>query len=308
MDDHESASTGMPPGEELPTSDPAPASGPAPAAAAAVGARWATLGTDERLVLAGGVTVLVAYVLGLVLEQWGLGLASLLSIAGAIIAIVILLAGPATLFRVSRKALLRTNAALVGAFAATDLGDLVSGLGSWTTLDIVFTALIVVGAAVLVYGAWRLTGGNIVGDLVGVLGARAGGTPDRLVAIGAAAVIASWVLLSAFGYTLRTEIALAILVAVLALTVLWFGAGGAGEADLFIAPPLLQASYGIAAGALALIWFLGLLGEFSEVSAIDWIGLIPFLAGAAAMAAGGILGLQAQATRSGGGGSGGGGA
>ncbi|MDA1062037.1 MAG: hypothetical protein O2895_03900, partial [Chloroflexi bacterium] len=76
--------------------------------------RWATLGADQRLVVAGAATVLIAYFLGLLLAQWSLGLSSVLSIVGAAAVLVMVLAGPARLLGMSKAAILRISAGVVG--------------------------------------------------------------------------------------------------------------------------------------------------------------------------------------------------
>lgn len=313
-DDHDhGAMSGSSAGADRPAGEPAAAPGDpsgappamAPAAAAAsaqadaMRKRWDVMGPNQRITVAGGVAILVAYLAGILLESWTIGLSSIILLAATVVTIVVVLVGTSSAMGMSRTAILRLDAGVVGAYSIYDLGDLISGLNSWSTLDLILTGLAVVGAALLVFGVWRMSGANLVNDAISALTVRGRELPARLVSIGSSVLIGVWLFLAIFNYTFRNEIAVAVLAAVLALTVLWLAGSGAAEMKLPVAANLALAVLGVVTAALTLLWFVGLLDELDGVDAIDWPFLLLFLAGAAAMAAGGLLGISSSSTDAG---------
>lgn len=309
-DDHDhGALGGMPAGADESAAPPIAPSGAEPAMAPAAAAaspqadamrkRWEVMGPNQRITVAGGVAILVAYLAGILLEQWTIGLSSIILLAATVVTIVVVLVGTSSAMGMSRTAILRIDAGVVGAYSIYDLGDLISGLTFWSTLDLVLTGLAVVGAGLLVFGVWRMTGGNIVSDALSALTGRGRELPARLVSIGSSVLIGVWLFLAIFNYSFRNEIAVAVLAAVLALTVLWLAGSGAAEMKLPVAANLALAVLGVVAAALTLLWFVGLLDELDGVEAIDWPFLLAFLASAAAMAAGGLLGVSSRSTDAG---------
>ena len=140
----------------------------------------ARIGRNEQLVITGSGAVVAAYVLGLLLQDWPVTLSAVVIVIAAVAALVLTIgASGRNVAGVPATSWARIDAALVGAFALVDLGDLLSSLDSFKVLTIGLTIVYVIGAISLAYGAWGLSGGSLLSDLRGVLGAVKLGVADR---------------------------------------------------------------------------------------------------------------------------------
>lgn len=268
-----------------------------PAAAAqteAMRKRWEVLGPNQRLTVAGGVAILVAYLTGVLFADWDLRVSSFLLLACTVVTVAVVLIGTSSAMGASRTAILRIDAGVVGAYSLYDLGDLISGLTFWSVVDLVLAAVAVIGAGLLVFGVWRMTDGHLAREAIAALTGRGRDLPARLVSVGSVLLIGVWLVLAVLNYAFRTEVALAVLAAVLSLTVLWLAGSGAAEMKLPVAANLALAVTGVIVGALAVVWLLGLIENLDRVDAADWPFVLIFLASAAAMTVGGLLGVGSR--------------
>jgi hypothetical protein len=273
-----------------------PASPSAAQASAAIQAKWGAMGKSDQLAVGGAAVLVIGYLLGIILEGWGLGLPSLLTIIGAIVVLVVILAGFAGVSGLSRTAILRVAAAVSAVYSLNDVGDMLANLNDWGALDIVLSAIVDVAAFVALVGVWMATSGDLVKDATGVLARGGRSMPGWLVALGSAVVLISWFVLELGEFNMLTDSALAMLAAVLALTVLWAGAGGAGQLRLPLPAGLVLAGLGVIAAILSLAWLIRILDVMDDASIFAWVGLVLYVGGAIVMAAGGLLGLQEERT------------
>jgi hypothetical protein len=191
-------------------------------------------------------------------------------------------------------------AALVAAFALVDLGDLLSSLDSWGTLTIVLTIVYLLGAAILAYGGWAASGGNLLGDARGVLRVGRLAYADRLVFVGARGVIVGWFLLmwiaDVFEFHMLGQVA--VFAATLILAIRWLDANpAAGRLPIgaALAVPSL-AAIAVVAGAWWLVRVIGGTIELGEL--IVYPPLVLFTLALAALGFGGFVSIgQARATQ-----------
>lgn len=123
----------------------------------------ARFGRNEQLVIAGTAAVLAAWVLGLLTQGWTLELDGWVIVVSAIVALALTFMAAAApgILGVRPTSLVRIAAALIAAFALVKFGDLLSSLDSWGMADIILTIVHAAGAAILAYGAWAVSGGNL---------------------------------------------------------------------------------------------------------------------------------------------------
>jgi hypothetical protein len=255
-------------------------------------AKWAVLGANERLALIGAGVAIVSYLLGILLAGWSLGLTSLLFLVAAIAVAVILILGSAALTGQARVVVLRLAAATALAYAGIEIGSLLGNIGRWDGLDIILTIAAAVGSALMVFAAWRLTGGNALSDVMGIASVINRPLPDRLILLGAIGLFAAWLILQIANAPFGDRDAIAVLLAVLALTVLWIAGGGAGAFKLMLPSNLLLAGLGVVIAVLALLYLVNL-GDLRNAQVLFWPGLLLYIAGAGALAGGAILRFQA---------------
>ena len=86
----------------------------------------ARFGRNEQLVIGGAGVVLVAYLIGVVTQSWPLNASALSILIGSLVALAVALTGGGrTVAGLPSPTLVRIAAAIVGAFALIDLGDLI---------------------------------------------------------------------------------------------------------------------------------------------------------------------------------------
>jgi hypothetical protein len=262
-------------------------------AAAAMSARWAVLGANERLALIGAILAIGSYIIGILLGGWSLGLTSILFLVAAVGVAVILFLGAAALTGQARVVVLRIAAATALAYSALDIASLIGALGGrLDMLDVVLEIAAFVGSALMVFAAWRLTGGNAISDATGLIGVISRPMPDRLVALGAWVVILALVILRIGGGRFSDREALAVLAVILVLTVLWIAGGGAGKVGLILPANVWLAIFGVVVAVLAVLYLVNI-GDLRQAELLFWPGLLLYLGGAGALAAGAILRFQA---------------
>ena len=226
----------------------------------------ARLGRNEQLVITGSGAVVAAYLLGLLFQDWPVTLSAVIIVVAAVAALVLTIgASGRSIAGVPAASWVRIDAALIGAFALVDLGDLLASLDSWEVLTIGLTIIYVIGGASLAYGAWGLSGGNLVADLRSVLGTMRLPLADRLVYVGAVGCIAGWFLIMWLAdiYSFGTLPQVVVLAATLALGVRWLD-GNPAAGRLMVPAPVTSAALGAVAMAAGAWWFLVVIGRTLE--------------------------------------------
>jgi hypothetical protein len=230
----------------------------------------ARFGRNEQLVIAGGAAIVAAYAVGVISQDWSINLSAIAIMAGALLAMVLSFTGsPAAVVGLQRSSLVRVLAAIVGAFALVDLGDLLSSLDAWKTLTIVLSIVYLVGAALLAYGAWAASGGNLLADGRAILGVARLPYADRLVFSGALGVIVGWFLLmwiaDVFEFHVLAQVT--VLAAVLILAIRWLDRNptmGRLPIGATLAVPSL-AAVAVVAGAW---WLARVIGDTIELGVL----------------------------------------
>jgi hypothetical protein len=252
------------------------------------------MGRNEQLALVGAAISVGSYLVGLLLDDWGFGLAEILLVVGAVVAAGVVLMGASALSAATRAAALRIGAGVVAAYAFIDLGNLISELDDWGALTMVLVIATAIGAALLLVAAWRLTGGDIVADATGLVSASGRSMPNRLAILGGSAILVGWFFLRAGNVGLSDTSILAVLATVLALATAWLAAGGAGAIQWPLPASYVLAGLAAIVALLGLVFLLEALRAIGGADPLDLIGLILYVGGAAALVAGAVLGLQAQ--------------
>ena len=276
--------------------------------------RWNAFGPNERLVIIGGLLVLGAWILGILLQKWVIDIAAIITAVAAIVVLVVVAIG-AKAAGAFRKAIVRVGAGLVAAFAMADLGDLVGSFMTqnafialnvrWEGIDTILVAAVVIGAIILAFGAWRLTNGNLLTSLIDPVKIAGRSQGALLIGLGAAVAILGWTLGGAARVVPNLDLGnalfptIALLAAVLALSVQWIAGGGAGTLKLPMGADLWLAALGIVAGVLVLVWLGGAAGSIfsNRTPILGTIGLVLFILGAVALAAGGVLGMMGRSAK-----------
>lgn len=302
------------------TAGPAPAAAPGPAkaaepsqaaaAGAAIGsavssvadkagdvleARWKLLGGNERIVVVGALAYLVSLVLGALIEKWPFDVTRIIEVVAALLVFVPLVLSMKKLLGIPREAIARLCGGILAAYELINLGSLISGISSSTMIGIILTIVSIAGALVFAYGAWLLTGGNLLKDVIGL--AKIGGQSmeQLLVSLGATAVVVAWVLLRIADAEFTLIASLAVLAAVVDFTILWLAGPGSGTLHLPISEKLLLTVVGVITAALALVWLGGIAGNLKGIPLAGMIGMALFVVGAVAMAAGGLKAMMPAA-------------
>lgn len=261
----------------------------------------ARFGRNEQLVIAGAGIAFVAYLLGVFIEDWSITLSAGTVLVASAIALGLTFMGstaPAVL-GIGANSVVRIAAALVGAFALIDLGDLIADVSQYSMLSIVLTAAYIVGAAVLSYGAWATSGGSLLADARGVLGAIGLAVADRFVYLGALGAILGWFLLMAIAdiYNFTTLPMVVVFAATLVLTVRWLDRNpSAGRLPL----PSPWTLVGLAAATVlvGLFWFVGIIGRtISEglADGVAWAIIVLFLLSLGSLGIGAFLSIGGKA-------------
>jgi hypothetical protein len=304
-DPNESASPAPAP-DSAPAADSAPsapaAPGPAvaatPPAVAALQSSWQGFGQAERLAAAGGIVVVVAYLLGMIVDRWSLGITGLGLVVGSIIAVAAVFVAAGTggwRLPGSPSFVIRTAAAVVGVFALMDFALLVTDFDQYEALPLILWAAYVVGAFVLVWGAWSATGGNLATDMTGVAGLMSRPLADRLVYGGAILLLVGWflVLLIAQIFNFTDDPAVSVLFATLVLAVIWSARDAAAAVRWPIAANYLVAALAVVSALFALIWLSRVIGRIGDAGDLTVYGTLAiYVLGAVAMVAGALLSLQ----------------
>jgi hypothetical protein len=248
-------------------------------------------------VIAGAAVAFVAYLLGVIIEGWSITLSAGTVLVGSAVALGLTFMGataPAIL-GLKASSVVRLAAALVGAFALIDLGDMISDFDGWSAVSIALTALYIVGAAVLAYGAWATSGGSLLADAQGPLRAMKMDMIDRFIYLGALGAIVTWFLLMAIVdiYNFNALGMLVVFLATLVLAVRWLERSPAAGKLPLPAPWTIVALAG-ATAVIGLWWFVGIIGRtISEglADAVAWVVLILYLASLASLAVGAFLSI-----------------
>jgi len=273
--------------------NPAPET-PAPSPAGGSAARLARLGRNEQLVIAGAAAVIVADLIGGLTQEWSLQLAHWSLILGSLAAAGLVLSGAGrAIAGLPGRSIIRILAAIVGAYGLVDLGDLLSSLGDWSTIDIVLTIIEITGVAVLVWGAWALDGASLIADVRAAAQVTRLGMNDGLLYAGAVGVVVGWFLLMAiadiFDFHITAQVA--VMAAVLALTVRWL-ARNPSAGSLPVSTPWAIAALGGLVVVLGLWWLVRVIGDTLEFGDLTtYIPMLIYVAALAALAAGAFLGL-----------------
>lgn len=267
-------------------------------AADAIEARWKAFGPNERIAVVGGLAALVGFIVGIVPAGWNLalpgGLPDLLAIAGTIITFLVIAIPTRRTPDSVRSVVLRIAAGTAGAFAIGDIGDLAGTMAAAIAMDYVATVLIVAGIAVMAFGVWRMTGGNLIADAIGLVAGKRS-QAQRLLVLGAALVVVMLAVLRAtpIGFVLQASIGE--LLAVLAVAAVWLANGSAAQMKMPIASNLVQAALAVVSGVLLALFLLATVGNMSNAPGLAWLGIVGLVAATAAMVAGGVLGLSRPA-------------
>ena len=283
---------------------PEPETAPTAAAPSAPGGtpvplttRLGQLGRNEQLVIGGAAAVVLANLVGGVVEEWSLDIRFWLVILAGIAAAVLVFTGtPKVLAGLSIEAFIRIDAAIVAGYALVDFGDLGSSLGDWTVLSLVLTAIEVAGAAVLAYGAWRVTGGDLVADIASAGRSFRLELIDRFVYVGGLGVVVGWflIMLVADIYNFNTESQVGVLAAVLVLGVRWI-ARNPGTGQLPVALPWTIAGLAAIAVLIGLWWLVRIIGETLEIGDLTtYVPLLVYALALVSLAVGAVLGLGGQ--------------
>jgi hypothetical protein len=261
----------------------------------------ARFGRNEQLVIAGAAIAAVAYLLGVIAsslevirDSWPIGLSGGTIIVGSLVALAITFMGSGRAFAgLPAGSIVRIVAALVGAFALVGVGELMSDFSQSDVLTIVFWVLYIVGSAVLVYGAWAASGGNLVADLTAVRGVMRLSMIDRLVYLGAAGVVAGWFLLMVIAdiYAFNTLGQVSVFAATLVLIARWLDRNPtAGR--LPVATPWAVAGLALVAVVASAWWFLRIIGESLQGGDLTvYLPLLIYVVAVATLAVGGFLGI-----------------
>lgn len=249
----------------------------------------AQFGRNEQLVITGSGAVFAAYILGLLLLDWPVTLSAVIIVAASVAALLLTVAASRrTVAGIPATSFVRIDAALVGAFALIDLGDLLSSTDSWEALTIGLTIVYVIGTATLAYGAWGLSGGNLISDVRGVLGVMRLGLADRLVYVGALGSIVGWFLIMWLAdiYEFVTLAQVAVLSATVLLAVRWLDRNPtAGR--LPTPGPLTTTALGAVTIAAGAWWFLAVIGRTLEIGGLlVYLPVVLFILALVALAAG----------------------
>lgn len=273
---------------------------PAPAPASSPASMLARFGRNEQLIFGGAAAVIIALLLGVLVQRWDFDLMYVLMVLGGLAAIAVAYTG------VGRPVggypggtLLRISAAIVGAYGLVDFGDLLSSLGDWEALDIVLAIVEVAGAGVLAYAAWAATGASLSADARGAARVTALEMADRFVYLGAVGVVAAWFLLMAIAdiFSLVALPQLVILAAVLVLVVRWLDRNPAAG-SLPTPAPISIAVLGAVTVVLGVWWFLQVIGRTLDVGDLTtYVPLAIYVVALAALAVGALLTFGATAPR-----------
>jgi hypothetical protein len=281
------------------TGMPAAPAGSGGAPAPAMPGPLARLGRNEQLVLAGAAAVVIADVIGVFTQDWGLDIAYALLMLGSIAAAVLVYLGADRMVAgLPGRTLIRIAGAIVGAYGLIDFGDLLSSLGDWEPLDLVLTVVEVVGAAVLAYGCWAVSGGRLLSDIGGAVRTAGSVLADRLVHFGAIGVVAGWFILMAVADVFRftTDAQLVVLAGTLILLIEWLARNpGAGSNP--VPAPWGVVSLAAVAVVLGLYWFVRVIGDTLEFGDLTtYIPMVIYLAALAALGLGAFLRLPLRST------------
>jgi hypothetical protein len=258
--------------------------------AAPMGAAWARFGMAERIAAAGAVAVLIGWILGVVVERWSLDVEGFAYLVAAALVLVVLFAGI-----LPRAYTLRTAATVIGAFALMDLALLITDFDGWNTVTIVLTIVYLIGAAMLLYGAWAATDGNMMADAGSVGGVMSGSLPDRLVLAGATLALLGWflVLLVAQVFNFVTQAQVAVLAVALVLAVRWSGRDPRAAIRWPLPVPYIVAGLAVVAGVFGLLWFIRIIERTLDIGGLDVVlPVAVYLVGLALLVVGGLLGVR----------------
>jgi len=263
----------------------------------------ARLGRNEQLVIVGGAAVAVSLLLGVIIYEWTFDLMYWLMVLGGLAAVALVFGGGDRMYGGYRAStLIRIIGAVIGAYGLVDFGDLLSSFGQWEPAEYVLTIVEVVGAGVLAYGAWAVSGGSLSGDAMAAGGAMRTGMADRFVYLGAVGVVVGWFLLMAIAdvFNITVDAQIAILAAVLVLTVRWL-ARNPGAGALPVPVPWTIAVLGAVAVLLGLWWFARVIGDVLDFGDLTtYIPMLIYLLALASLAVGAFLGLGDLQARTGG--------
>jgi hypothetical protein len=277
-------------GEMTDPMSPNPTPPPAP-----MGAAWNRFGMAERMAAAGAAAVLVGWLLGVVVERWSLDVEGIAYLLAAALVLVVLFVGASTGGMLPRAYTLRTAATVIGAFALMDLALLLTDFDEWSAVTIVLTIIYLIGAAVLLYGAWGATGGSLMGDLRSVGGVMSGSLPDRLVLAGATLALLGWFLVllvaQVFNFVMQAEVS--ILAVALVLAVRWSGRDSRAGIRWPLPVSYIVAGLAVVAAIFALLWFFRIIERTLDIGGLDvLLPIVVYLGGLALLVVGAVLAVR----------------
>lgn len=232
----------------------------------------ARFGRNEQLVIAGSAAVFAAYALGMLLPlEWPFNLsAGTILVASLVAFLITFLAAGRGVAGLPPTTIVRIAAALVGAFVIVDVGNLMSSLDQWEGVTIALTIVYAIGAAILAFGAWAVSGGSLPADAQGLLGAMRLAMADRFVYLGALGVIVAWFLIMVIAdvFNFTSQPMVVVFLATLVLVVRWLGRNpGAGRLAL-PAPWTLVGLAGLTV-VVGLWWLAGIIGPTIDRDLLD---------------------------------------
>ena len=258
-------------------------------------AAWANFGMGERLAAAGAIAVFIGWLLGVAVEGWSLGVEGLAYLIASALVLVVLFAGAMTSRVLPRTYTLRTAATVIAAFSVIELALAITDSDDWSSVTLVLEVVFLVGAALLMWGAWQATGGNLMADLMSVTKLMGRSLSDRLVVGGASLALAGWFLVALIAqiYNFVDFVQLSVLALALVLAVSW----SARDSSAGMRWPF-PASYEVAglaavAGIFALLWLSRVAEKTFEIGGLDvFLPLIVYVVGIVALVGGAVLGVM----------------
>jgi hypothetical protein len=159
----------------------------------------------------------------------------------------------------------------------------------------VLTIVYLAGAAVLLYGAWGATGGNLASDLRAVGGVMSGSLTDRLVLGGATLALLGLflVLLVAQVFNFVTQAELAVLALALVLVVRWTARDPRAGIRWPVPVSYVLAGLAVAAAVFALLWFFRIIERTLDIGGLDvLLPVVVYLGGLALLVVGAVLAVR----------------
>jgi hypothetical protein len=253
---------------------------------------WSRTPLNVLIVVLGALIFVGSLVIGVLREGWTPGLTGVLELVATLMVVLPLLLPAERVLGVSRAVVVRSGGGFVGAVTLVNLGyEINSRLSIYGGSNL--SVVQIIGGGILILGAWLLTNGDLLLEAGRI--ARIGGRPvgHQLVYLGGMAVVLAWLVLPLATVDWRDWIAIAPASTVLALAGLWVASDPDGDLRLPVASAPFIAACGVVTLVVALLWLAGAgTGSPLAFRALEVLGGLLFVVGAATLAVGGILGLR----------------